>query len=105
MKVTGSNLQNACKLVFTLSKDEHNDPHFAKEGIVGEQDNRTCTCTVDGVVSINTIVCMLYVCIRPCQYVYCVPSHVYVRMYVHVRTFICYKKKHQVVVCLSCHSL
>ena len=36
MKVTGGNLQNACKLVFTLSKDEHNDPHFAKEGIVSE---------------------------------------------------------------------
>ena len=36
MKVTGSNLQNACKLVFTLSKDEHNDPHFAKEGIASE---------------------------------------------------------------------
>ena len=46
MKVTGSNLQNACKLVFTLSKDEHNDPHFAKEGIVGEQDNTVCMCTV-----------------------------------------------------------
>ena len=40
MKVTGNNLQNACKLVFTLSKDEKNDPHFAKEGIVGEGTTR-----------------------------------------------------------------
>ena len=42
MKVTGNNLQNACKLVFTLSKDEQNDPHFAKEGIVGEGTTSVC---------------------------------------------------------------
>ena len=35
MRVTGNNLQNACKLIFTISKDERNDPFFAQEQIIG----------------------------------------------------------------------
>ena len=66
MKVTGSNLQNACKLVFTLSKDEHNDPHFAKEGIVGEQDNTVCMCTVCELIRTVQFVCSLHMYINTC---------------------------------------
>lgn len=64
MKVTGSNLQNACKLVFTLSKDEHNDPHFAKEGIVGERDNTVCMCTVCELIHTVQFVCCLHTSIN-----------------------------------------
>ena len=36
MQVTGSNLLNVCKLVFSLSRDEKNDTLFITEEIIGK---------------------------------------------------------------------
>ena len=66
MRVTGNNLQNACKLIFTISKDERNDPFFASEQLIGKvpiclhciyAHVRICT-FIFYIVYVHTHVCM-----------------------------------------------
>lgn len=36
MEVTGKNLLNVCKLLFSLARTDGNDPYFSEEAIAGE---------------------------------------------------------------------
>ena len=46
MKVTGKNLQNGCKLVFALSREDTNDSLFMEEKISGAEAFTRESCTL-----------------------------------------------------------
>ena len=84
MRVTGNNLQNACKLIFTISKDESNDPFFASEQLIGKVPI-SLHCTY---VFTHVFICTLYF-LHLCMYIHsytyrCLFISMYVRTYVSI---------------------